>query len=137
MPEKITWGRTCMFMHVISTQRDTWMHAPFTAILIIIEGCETVFNGFRYHFTTGKPLKNLKLTLTYYENGSRKTSVFFLVSGFSKIVNWISPLSEVLRGSIVQCMCVCVCVCVCVCRCHFRDHKNSLHVFKLCLRKQL
>jgi hypothetical protein len=33
-----------------------------TAILIIIDGCETAFNGF--------PLKNMKLTLKYYENVS-------------------------------------------------------------------
>ncbi len=43
-----------------------------TAILTIIEGCETAFNGFKYQFTTAKPLKNLKLTLKYYENGSPK-----------------------------------------------------------------
>jgi hypothetical protein len=40
------------------------------AILRIIEGRETAFNGFQYQFTTGKPLKSLKLTPTYYENGS-------------------------------------------------------------------
>jgi hypothetical protein len=43
-----------------------------TAILIISEGHETAFNGFKYQLTTGKPLKNLKLTLNYYYgNGSR------------------------------------------------------------------
>jgi hypothetical protein len=41
-----------------------------TAILIIIEGHETAFNGFWYQFTTGKLLKCLKLALNYYENGS-------------------------------------------------------------------
>jgi hypothetical protein len=30
-----------------------------TAILIIIEGSKTAFNGFQYQFTTGKPLKIL------------------------------------------------------------------------------
>jgi hypothetical protein len=34
-----------------------------TAILIILEGRETAFNGFKYQFTTGKPSKNLKLNL--------------------------------------------------------------------------
>ena len=32
----------------------------YYAILIIIEGRKTAFNGFWYQFTTGKPLKNLK-----------------------------------------------------------------------------
>jgi hypothetical protein len=41
------------------------------AILATIEGQETAFNGFQYQFTTGKPLKNLKLTLNYYENGRK------------------------------------------------------------------
>jgi hypothetical protein len=36
-----------------------------TAILIIIEGHKTAFNGFQYQFTTGNPLKNLKMTLIY------------------------------------------------------------------------
>jgi hypothetical protein len=39
-----------------------------TAILTIIEGHETAFNGCEYQFTSGKPLKNLKLTVNYYEN---------------------------------------------------------------------
>ncbi len=30
-----------------------------TAILIIIEGQKTAFNGFEYQFTTGKPLESL------------------------------------------------------------------------------
>jgi hypothetical protein len=37
---------------------------------IIIEGHKMAFNGFEYQFTTGKPLKNTKLTLNYYGNGS-------------------------------------------------------------------
>ncbi len=37
---------------------------------IIIEGGETAFNDFWYQFTTGKSLKNMKLTLNYYENDS-------------------------------------------------------------------
>jgi hypothetical protein len=37
-----------------------------TAILIIIDSHETVLN----QFTTGKPLKSLKRTLEYYQNGS-------------------------------------------------------------------
>jgi hypothetical protein len=41
-----------------------------TAIPIIIEGHKTAFNGLKYQFTTGKPLKDLKLTLEYYGNGS-------------------------------------------------------------------
>jgi hypothetical protein len=47
-----------------------------TAILIIIEGHETAFNGFKYQFTTGKLLKNLQPAFNYDENGSsiRKTS---------------------------------------------------------------
>jgi hypothetical protein len=44
-----------------------------TAISIIIEGHETAFNGFWYQFTTREPLKSLKLTLNYYENGSMCT----------------------------------------------------------------
>jgi hypothetical protein len=43
-----------------------------TAIVIIIEGHETAFNCFLYQFTTGKPLRNLKLTLNHYENGGTK-----------------------------------------------------------------
>ncbi len=39
---------------------------------IIIEGRETAFDGFEYQFTTGKPLKSLKLTLNYHENGSSR-----------------------------------------------------------------
>ncbi len=41
-----------------------------TAILVVIGANETASNVFQYQFTTGKPLKNLKLTLNYYENGS-------------------------------------------------------------------
>jgi hypothetical protein len=41
------------------------------AILIIVEVHETAFNVFQYQFTTGKPFRSLKLTLNYYENGSR------------------------------------------------------------------
>jgi hypothetical protein len=36
------------------------MIMEYTANLIIIEGHETAFNGFKCQFTTGKPLKNLK-----------------------------------------------------------------------------
>jgi hypothetical protein len=42
-----------------------------TAILLMIEGRETAFNGSKYQFTTGESLKNLKLTLDYYENGCK------------------------------------------------------------------
>jgi hypothetical protein len=49
------WGRQIIFVEAR------------TAILIIIEGRETVLNGFSYQSTTtGKPLKNLKMTLNYY-----------------------------------------------------------------------
>jgi hypothetical protein len=37
----------------------------------MIEGCETAFNGLYYQFTTGKPLKSLKLTLNYDENDTK------------------------------------------------------------------
>ncbi len=53
----------CMYMYVYVCMCNT-------AIPIIIEGHETAFNGFKYQFTTGKPLKNLTLTLNYYGNGS-------------------------------------------------------------------
>jgi hypothetical protein len=46
------------------------VHPYHTAIPIIIEGHETASNDFKYQFTTGKPLKYLKPTLNYYENGS-------------------------------------------------------------------
>jgi hypothetical protein len=46
-----------------------------TAILIIIEGHETASNSFQYQFTTGKPLKNLKLTSSYCENGCAYTAL--------------------------------------------------------------
>ncbi len=46
-----------------------WISLYSTLISIIIEGHETAFNGFEYQFTTGKPLKDLKLTLNYYGNG--------------------------------------------------------------------
>jgi hypothetical protein len=64
----------CVCIHVCMNERSysTWS----TAILIIIEGHETAFNGFEYQFTTGKPLKNLKLTLNYYENDNRTTLAF-------------------------------------------------------------
>ncbi len=66
----------CMICH---SRGASWAFFPFlgitfcnTAILVIIEALETAFNGFYlyYQFTTGKPLKNLKVTLKYYENGS-------------------------------------------------------------------
>jgi hypothetical protein len=56
-----------------------------TAILIIIRGHETAFNGFWYQFTTGKPLRNLKLTLNYYENGS--TGQTDLVHALNKAID--------------------------------------------------
>jgi hypothetical protein len=68
--------RVCMYVCAYMRAHG---YAPFlcaksinrnTAILIIFVGRETAFNGFQYQFTTGKPLKNLKLTLNYYENGS-------------------------------------------------------------------
>jgi hypothetical protein len=40
-------------------------HAPN-----ITEVRKTVFNGFEYEITIGKPLKSLQLTLNYDENGS-------------------------------------------------------------------
>jgi hypothetical protein len=65
-----------------------WMYLPggfycnvshtHTAIPIIIEGHETAFNGFSYQFTTGKPLKDLKLTLEYYGNGSTCICIWIL-----------------------------------------------------------
>ena len=39
-----------------------------TLIIIVTEGHQTAFNSIWYQFTTGKPSKNLKLTLNYYEN---------------------------------------------------------------------
>ncbi len=50
-----------------------------TAILISIEGHGTALNSFLYQFTTGKTLKNLKVTLDYYENGSSKYILVFHV----------------------------------------------------------
>jgi hypothetical protein len=41
-----------------------------TVIPVTMEGHETAINGFEYQFTTGKPLKNLKPTLNYYEDAS-------------------------------------------------------------------
>jgi hypothetical protein len=81
-----------------------------TAILIIIEGHKTAFNGCWYQFTTGKPLKNLKLTLKYCENGS--TSLTPRLSLFR-----IKKPSIFLWPNWYVCMYVCmyvVCVCVCV-----------------------
>jgi hypothetical protein len=49
------------------------LHFSGTAIPVIIEGHETAFNGFKYQFTSGKPLKDLKPTLNYYGNGSNCT----------------------------------------------------------------
>ncbi len=56
---------------------DTHTHTKYillvledTAILIISEGHETAFSDFKYQCATRKPLKNVKLTLGYYENGS-------------------------------------------------------------------
>ena len=54
----------------IYTHTYTCVYMCTTAISIIMEGHETAFNGFEYQFTTGKPLKDLKLTLSYYGNGS-------------------------------------------------------------------
>jgi hypothetical protein len=61
-------------MHTYYSSRS---EAGATAILIIIEGSETYSIGFQYQFTTGKPLKNLKLTLNYYENGSMLDKIRF------------------------------------------------------------
>ncbi len=48
-----------------------FLATAFLRLLINFHTChETAFNGFEYQFTTGKPLKNLKLTLKYFENGS-------------------------------------------------------------------
>ncbi len=66
-----TYIHTCMvYIHTWIHHGILHMYCQSTAILIIIEGHETAFNGFWYQFTTGKLLKNLKLTLNYYENGS-------------------------------------------------------------------
>ncbi len=51
----------------LGDMQERYMAAGRTAILMITEGHETAFNGFWYQFTIGKPLKNLKLTLEYYE----------------------------------------------------------------------
>ncbi len=59
-----------------------------TAILIIIEGSETAFNGFWYQFTTGKPLKNMKQTPNYYEN----SCTYINVTANPTQNNWL-PLS--------------------------------------------
>jgi hypothetical protein len=50
-----------------------------TAILIIIAGRETAYNGFEYQFTTGKSLKNLKLALNYCEDGSGSCTLYYWV----------------------------------------------------------
>jgi hypothetical protein len=65
------------------------IHRLAPAILIIIEGRKTTFSDFWYEFTTEKPLNDLKLTLSYYDNVSR---------------------DEV-------CVCVCVCVYMLFCIC--------------------
>jgi hypothetical protein len=89
-------------------------HAPFvgdmctTAILIIVEGHETAFNGFQYQFTTGKPLKSLKKTLNYTENGSMRACV--------RQVMYARETSD--TG---------LCVCVCVWHVHYVCMHHEYH----------
>ncbi len=79
----------------------------FPAILIMIEGHETASNCFQYQFTTGKPLKNLKLTLNYYEDGSM--CLYVLIKNMC--------LSRGPEKLLIVCMCVRVCVTVCTHKC--------------------
>jgi hypothetical protein len=66
--ELYTYKRVCLCMYMYMRTTKAMRHA---AILIIIEGRK---NGIQRSlvpvFTTGKPLKSLKLTLNYDENGS-------------------------------------------------------------------
>jgi hypothetical protein len=65
----------CVYIHQYQ-HKEAFPKAPeaclhiHTAIPRIIEGHKTAFNGLQYQFTTGKPLKNLKLTFNYYGNSS-------------------------------------------------------------------
>ncbi len=85
-------------------------------ILIIIEGSETVFDSFQYQFTTGKPMKKLKLTFNCYENSS--------------------TYNECFRTRLV-CMYMCICVCICLHVCivyvyiYVYVHMRVMHVIDI------
>ncbi len=73
-----------------------------TAILMIVEGREIAFQCFLYQFTTGKPLKNLKLTLEYYATGSRTNIVEFLFARVQMSLNTKLSIVEANETNVIQ-----------------------------------
>ncbi len=66
-------GHLCMFICMLICM-FICMYERHTAILTIIESCETASNDFQYRFYYWKTVVNLKQTLSYYENSSRSVT---------------------------------------------------------------